>query len=286
MVLKFVSMQVLCLIAFSNFAFSYVELCVVGDTGTGKSEQYEVAEAMYKAGCKTIIHTGDVIYERGVQSETDHQWKTKFEDPFAPLINSGADFYISMGNHDYNPGKSELIQKIHTAYARNNDFYKFPDLYYDFNLGDACFWAVDSNRFTVPQADYIAQSMATKPGCQWKIAFGHHPIISSGHHGSAKPRSHLKTRLHPTLAVHADIYLSGHDHNLADEGYVEDTSYRQIISGAGAKLRPVASCKKTGCVYAESKLGFVKAYIKKENIILDFLDVNLNTLHSLTLNKE
>ncbi len=283
---KIICVQIIVALFFSVSAYSYTEICIVGDTGTGEKSQYDVAQAMFAADCKTIIHTGDVFYERGVKSETDYQWKTKFEDPFSPLILSGAEFYMSMGNHDYNPGKSELIHKIHTTYANKNSFYKFPDLFYSFQLEDYCLWAIDSNRFTEAQAEYLAISMEKANNCKWKVVFGHHPIISSGHHGNAKPKSHLMTRLHPILAANADIYFSGHDHNLADEGIVSNSSYRQIISGAGAKLRPVKSCKQTGCIYAESKLGFIKAYLKKENIRMDFLDTDLNTLYSLNLNKK
>lgn len=274
------------MISFCLFAKANTEICIVGDTGTGDSKQYEVAAAMYKSGCKTILHTGDVIYERGVQSETDFQWKSKFEDPNAVLIQSGAEFYMSMGNHDHSAGKKDKIKSIHKAYANKNAFYKFFNLYYNFKIGNTCFWAVDTDSFDEVQEKEIFNSMSNSKDCDWKIVFGHHPIISSGKHGDAKPKSFLKKRLAPILTDYADIYFAGHDHNLADEGFYPDANgFRQLISGAGAKLRPVKSCSQTGCVYAESKLGFVKALIKSDSIIVDYIDVNQNLLHSLELKK-
>ncbi len=280
---KFIFTLVLC---FQVSTFANTEICVVGDTGTGTDKQYKVAEAMYKSGCKTILHTGDVIYERGVKSETDFQWKSKFEDPNATLIQSGAEFYMSMGNHDHAAGKKEKIAAIHKAYADKNFFYKFFGLYYNFKIGSACFWAVDTDSFDVDQQNSVSASMSKATDCDWKIVFGHHPIISSGQHGDSKPKGFLRKRLAPILTDHADIYFSGHDHNLADEGFYPNAQgFRQLISGAGAKLRDVKKCSQTGCVFAESKLGFVKAQIKSDSINVDYFDVDLNLLHTLELKK-
>jgi tartrate-resistant acid phosphatase type 5 len=284
MIYKLLFLKILFL---TNIVYAYSEICIVGDTGIGEKSQYQVAEAMYKSKCKTILHTGDVIYENGVKSEQDGQWKTKFEDPFAVLINSGSDFYMSMGNHDYSGVNSEKLRKIHKAYSAKNSFYIFPDLFYDFKIDDTCVWAIDSNRFTDEQTSYLKKSLsATASSCAWKIFFGHHPIVSSGKHGNAKPKSDLKQKLDPLLIQYADIYFAGHDHNLADEGsFPNKSGYRQIVSGAGAKLRPVKSCSQTGCEYSESKLGFVKAYFKKDSVVMDFIDIDLNILHTTTLNK-
>lgn len=275
------------LFLFQMQAFGFSEVCVVGDTGTGEKEQFQVAQAMYNARCKTIIHTGDVIYEFGVKSESDRQWLSKFEDPFSVLIEDGAEFYMSLGNHDYAAGSSEKLKKVHVAYAQKNSFYKFPDLYYKFKVGSVCFWSLDSNRVTDEQLSFLERTMTSEKNCDWKVAFGHHPIYSSGKHGNAKPKSHLKTKIEPLLIKHTEIYFAGHDHNLADEGsFPNSLGYRQIISGAGAKLRSVKKCKETGCAYVESKLGFVKAYFKKDSVVMDFLDINLNVLNTTTVNKK
>ncbi len=277
---------ILCFFYFQA-SIANTEICVVGDTGTGGEDQYKVAEAMFKANCKTILHTGDVIYDKGVSSETDLQWITKFEDPNAPLIQSGAEFYMSMGNHDHGAGKKDKIKQIHMAYANKNSFYKFFGLQYNFKLGNNCFWAVDTDSFGDDEAQEVNLSVDNaNDKCDWKIFFGHHPIVSSGDHGDAKPNSFLIKNLDPILTRHADVYFAGHDHNLADEGfYPNENGFRQIISGAGAKLRAVKSCKQTGCVFVQSKLGFAKVHIKPDLMVIDFLDLNQNILHTTELKK-
>jgi tartrate-resistant acid phosphatase type 5 len=271
-----------------NFYFiasANVEFCVVGDTGTAEKEQYQVAQAMLKSGCKKIIHTGDVIYERGVKSHNDAQWVTKFEDPYQNLILSGTEFYMSMGNHDHSAGKKEFIRDVHVSYANKNAFYKFPNLYYDFKLDNACFVAVDTERFDDEQESQVSTIFSGLKNCSWIFAFGHHPIVSSGKHGNAKPKSNVNKKLRPLLEQYADVYFAGHDHNLADEGFVGQNGFRQIVSGAGAKLRPVQSCTETNCLFAQSTLGFVKVYLSDKKLIMDFINKDLKTIYSAEMIK-
>ena len=78
------------------------EFILIGDTGTGSKEQYKVAESIknYCAtkNCKAVFILGDVIYDKGVSSISDEQFKTKFEDPYKEIQ---LPFYIVFGNHDY-----------------------------------------------------------------------------------------------------------------------------------------------------------------------------------------
>ena len=80
-----------------------VQIIITGDTGSGQKDQYLVADAMYKfiqknKGIKNIFLLGDNIYETGVTSVTDKQFKTKFEDPYKKIKKQ---FYLCLGNHDY-----------------------------------------------------------------------------------------------------------------------------------------------------------------------------------------
>lgn len=273
------------ILVFSLKSHAFLEFCVVGDTGTAEPAQYQVADALHKSGCKTILHTGDVIYERGVKSENDQQWVTKFEDPYQDLILGGTEFYMSMGNHDHSAGKKEFIKDVHTSYADKNFFYKFPHLYYDFKIGSACFVAVDTERFDDEQQRNVKSLFSNLKNCSWTIVFGHHPIVSSGKHGNAKPKSNVNLKLKPLLEQYADVYFAGHDHNLADEGYVGSNNFRQIVSGAGAKLRPVKSCKETKCLFSKSTLGFVKVYLSETKMVLDFIDSNQKVIYSTEMVK-
>ncbi|MEM7645869.1 MAG: metallophosphoesterase, partial [Pseudomonadota bacterium] len=88
--------------------------CVIGDTGTGRKNQYRVGTQMLESECKKIVLTGDVIYPRGVKSATDKQWKTKFEQPYADLIDYGSVFFSSLGNHDHDAfSDPKKVEKAH-----------------------------------------------------------------------------------------------------------------------------------------------------------------------------
>ena len=80
-----------------------VQIIITGDTGSNNKEQHLVANAMYKfiqkhKNIKNIFLLGDNIYETGVNSVTDKQFKTKFEDPYNKI---NKQFYLCLGNHDY-----------------------------------------------------------------------------------------------------------------------------------------------------------------------------------------
>src|SRR5262245_60003455 len=74
----------------------------VGDTGRGDDGIRAVAAAMKDVcdhrGCDFILLLGDNIYYAGVDSVTDPQWQTKFEEPYAAI---DLPFYAALGNHDY-----------------------------------------------------------------------------------------------------------------------------------------------------------------------------------------
>lgn len=87
-----------------------IEFYVLGCGGTGKPLQKEVAELMDKiargeiAKPKFIVILGDNFYEHGVESETDPQFKTKFEDVYEDKKLTGIcgiPCFLIPGNHDH-----------------------------------------------------------------------------------------------------------------------------------------------------------------------------------------
>lgn len=106
-------------------------------------------------------------------------------------------------------------------------------------------WAMpvgDEARMLAWLEESLAQSEA-----RWKLVIGHHPIWSSS--GTKHEEANVLRRLlMPVLCRYADAYLVGHDHTLeihTDDCRTEGERYRdappllQLISGAGAKQRPV-----------------------------------------------
>src|SRR6476661_6274103 len=60
-----------------------VRFIAIGDTGKGNADQRRVAVAIRDLcaarGCDFVLMLGDNIYDAGVESTTDSQWQTKFE---------------------------------------------------------------------------------------------------------------------------------------------------------------------------------------------------------------
>jgi hypothetical protein len=185
-----------------------VRFAVIGDCGRGDRGQYDTAKELTVAHDRFpftfAVMVGDNIY--GADAPAD--FTAKFETPYKPLLDGGVKFYAALGNHD-NP---------------NQRFYKLYNMggerYYTFRAsagglaklggGGVRFFALDSNYVDKPQLDWLEKQLAAS-GSDWKIAFFHHPLYSSGRtHGSA-----LETRavLEPLfLKYGVNVVLTGHDH--------------------------------------------------------------------------
>jgi len=196
-----------------------LNVLVFGDSGTGKEDQYLVAQRMYeecqKEGCDFSIITGDIIYPTGFSnsrkgerlSRKDHyQVNKKFELPYQQF--KSFDFWLTPGNHDW---YGDLQQSIN--YTQKSVRWKMPYNHYElpwlprwirmYGLDTTRWERLDTDSGLVAQqmerankryasgsglADEQKNSFCSSNG--WKILFGHHGIYTSGRHGRldmAKP---------------------------------------------------------------------------------------------------
>jgi len=303
------------------------EICVVGDTGFGRegkdpkdAGQYQVAEAMFKAGCKTILHTGDVTYHGKLRMAYDKNNRnkenpimtTRFREPYQKLIDSGARFYITLGNHD----DGYWYDNAYIDYAKNfgfatiqtpegtkkHQFFVYPNHTYAFRLGvnqDICVWAINTE--FIARAKYrwlglasrlyswLKENIATAKNCRWRVLVGHRAFVSSIRKNLEPNKSLPFVEL---LQNSLDIYLAGHSHVLEDAGLVRKSSnalgFYQIVSGAGGNPQP-AECNtagnslSTGCRFLASSLGFVKVRFEPDKATWSFIDVNGKALKSFSM---
>ena len=124
-----------------------VYFVVTADTGSGSPDQYKVAKSiellnkLYRIN--SIFLLGDNIYEVGVTSVNDPQFKTKFEDPYK---NISKPFYLCLGNHDY--GNSFFLKdnyKFQIEYSKISPKWNLLDRYYSIKKGLCEFFFLDSN---------------------------------------------------------------------------------------------------------------------------------------------
>ena len=200
-----------------------VKFAVLGDTGTGDRPQYEIGERLAALRSafpfEFVILLGDNMY--GGESSRDFQ--NKFERPYQKLLAAGVKFYASLGNHD-EPERQTSYKLFNMGGER----------YYTFKPKDGVrFFALDSNYVDKKQSDWFEQELKNS-GSEWKIAFFHHPLYSSGDkHG---PDLELRKVLEPLMIKYGvDVVFAGHEHFY--ERIKPQHGIQHFILGSSAKLR-------------------------------------------------
>jgi predicted MPP superfamily phosphohydrolase len=200
-----------------------VRFAVIGDSGTGDHQQYEVAKEMeiYRkvVGFDFVIMLGDNIY--GGHQPRD--FAQKFEIPYKPLLDAGVKFYASLGNHD-DPDIERLYKPFNMGGQR----------YHTFKKGDAQFFALDSDYMDTQQLAWVEQNLRSS-NAQWKICFFHHPLYNDGKmHGADLD---LRNQLGPLLKHYGvNAVYSGHEHAY-ERIKPEDGIYYFILGNSGKLVR-------------------------------------------------
>lgn len=210
-----------------NAQIAPVRFVALGDTGTGGPGQFAIASrmvALYNGRpFDTVLLLGDNIYPNGSPS----LFLTKFEKPYATLLQLGVRFYAVLGNHDVALGRAAQIKYRHFNMGGRP--------YYSFIKGDGLveFFALDSTNMTGEQLRWLETALSTSKA-QWKIAYFHHPIYSSGRkHGS---NLRLRALLEPLFVRYGvTAAFSGHDHVYQRTPLQQGVQY--FVSGAGGQLR-------------------------------------------------
>lgn len=144
----------------------------------------------------------------------------------------------------------------------NNEYgeklWNFPEPYYSKDIGLVSLLAIDTNTYphralddnnknmdmTNPknkkQEKWLDNQLKNIPKDNWKIVFGHMPLVSHGHHGwkdAGAIKDFSKSIMQVLCDNKVDFYLSGHDHHLEiDQLECSDKhKFIQILTGAAAK---------------------------------------------------
>jgi hypothetical protein len=208
-----------------------VRFAVIGDSGRGDRNQYDVAAQMTawraKFRFEFVLMLGDNIYG----THTARDYAIKFEEPYKPLLDAGVTFHAAIGNHD---------DPLQVHYAKFN---MGGSRYYTFRRSErrlsglagagVRFFALDSRSFDQRQLEWFRRELAAS-GTEWKIAYFHHPLYTSGRY-RAGART-LRLILEPILvAGDVDVVLSGHEHFY--ERLIPQHGISYFISGGAGALR-------------------------------------------------
>lgn len=201
-----------------------VRVAVIGDFGTGSSEQYEVAaliEAMAADDpIAALVTTGDNFYSDNVE--------VIWLDPYGWVDETGVPIHAAWGNHDIETrSRVELVAK----------HLRPPYWWYATELGEATLVVIDSNRVEdEEQLAWLEETLRASEGLVI-VAF-HHPAFACGTHGSTQSVIDTWVPLFEQYGV--DLVLNGHEHSYERFG-IAGVSYL-VTGGAGQGLRDIGTC--------------------------------------------
>jgi hypothetical protein len=242
----------------------------IGDNGSGGRQAMAVAERMARTYAgdpfPLVALLGDICY----YGNFGDRYEEVFRRPMGPLLDAGVGFELAIGNHDAALRHSdEGIEEIEAELRLLGT----PSRYYTTTHGPADFFYLDSSIPGVfgpgssTQWEWLDDSLASATN-QWKIVLLHHPLYSSGRHGSTVG---ARERLEPILRRHhVDLVLAGHDHHYERTHPRDGVTY--VVSGGGCKTTRVGNSDFTA--FAASVLQFLLVDIDDDRLTGRCIAVN------------
>ena len=231
-----------------------LKFAVLGDFGTGDRPQYQMAEQMAKVHdkfkYKLVVLVGDNIYG----ADRPQDFRSKFETPYKALLDNGVKFYASLGNHD---SREQRYYKLFNMDGKLYYSFKAPD-------EDVRFFALESSYPVPEQIEWLRKELEGSNE-DWKIAYFHHPLYSSGErHGSDVQ---LREALEPLfLKYNVSVVFTGHDHFY--ERIKPQKGIAYFVVGSGGKLRRGNIDRRTGLTAKgfDTDLAFLAAEISGDEL--------------------
>jgi len=181
-----------------------VTALVAGDVASCASSGDEATAPLLGANAGTIIVPGDIAYESGSTAEFNNCFNPSW-GPYKSRMKPAP------GNHEY--GTSGAAGYFGYFGAVAGDPTKG---YYAYDLGAWRMYSLNSNCSDIggcgagsPQEQWLRADLAANPH-QCVGAYWHHPLFSSGEHGSSTATQALFQALYDN---NADLVLVGHDHD-------------------------------------------------------------------------
>ncbi len=200
----------------------------------------------------------------------DPELQDSFLTPFKPFLETGIPFYLTIGNHDYKGDPSVYLQV-----AKDYPSIFHPSNFYTKTFGGLCFFTLDTTIFDKlyyfykrgSQIRWLKEEVERlKNQCEFSIAVAHHPLFSSGDRDRANPQ--LAIFLENYVFGTFDMYITGHNHVLADEGDHKKT--RQLISATGALPGGSPNSTESNIFNVETP-GFLQMSVKGNTARYEFL---------------
>lgn len=272
-----------------------IRFFALGDQGTGDRFQKQVARAMEQVAERTggvdfVLLLGDNFYPDGVTSVTDPQWSSAFETVYQGRWLSQTPFLAVLGNHDVRSAPEAQtaygLQSLGSGRWRMRERQTWLDLGQNADQTPLMrLVLLDTNQPVEEQALFARHALSAPGQPIWRIAAGHHPLLSSGRHGS---QAWLLSGLLPVFRQErVNLYLAGHDHH--QEWIRQPGKPAQLISGAGGRALYRVGKRVPGSEFAsEGRHGFARIEVTGESVLVQFHDDQGALLHQsqMTVNAQ
>jgi predicted phosphodiesterase len=210
-----------------QFAFplqaSSVRFAAIGDMGSAKQPQFDVANQMVKSRAvfpfEFVITLGDNIYTGNKPKD----YQKAFAAPYKSLLDAGVLFYAALGNHD------DTNQRFYKPFNMGGD------TYYAYTKRNVRFFVLDSTYMDPKQLTWLEGQLRGAGKDDWKVCYFHHPLYSSAKaHG---PADELRDVLEPLFVKYGvDVVFAGHEH--VYERVKPQKGIYYFTEGASGQLRP------------------------------------------------
>lgn len=246
-------------------------LIAVGDLAKcGSITTDSLVAAMISQTSGTIAVLGDNAYNEGSAAN--------YRDCFDPLYKSMKSRIKPVpGNHEYDTDHSA---KGYFGYFRTSAGSAIPK-WYSYDLGSWHVIALNSSCEYIggcgpgsAQEKWLRADLKAHPA-MCVLAYWHHPLFSSGRHGS-NPRA--KALFQALYEAHADVVLSGHDHTyerfavINPSGKADSHGIRQFVVGTGGnQLYPKGTSVANSQVFNNSAYGALKLTLGSGTYAWEFL---------------
>ncbi|WP_298225699.1 tartrate-resistant acid phosphatase type 5 family protein [Acidocella sp.] len=276
-----------------------ISFLLVGDWGRhGYHHQRNVARQMARTareiGSAYTVSVGDNFYENGVESVSDPQWQSSFENVYTePSLQTP--WKVILGNHDYRGNVQAQLD-----YTRHSPRWQLPARYYTEITAlpggaTAAFYYLDTSPFikkyygtrvavagqnSKEQLDWLDAKLASSRA-EWNVVIGHHPIYTaqSDADGYDHDQPDLIARLNPILQKHhVPLYVCGHDHVL-QAVKMDGISY--VCTGAGSETYQPGPAIRGG--FASGAHGFMAVRLSGKRLDYSLVDEHGEALYSRSI---
>jgi predicted phosphodiesterase len=245
------------------------KFAVLGDSGSGTTRQYLVAQQVENQAVDLVIHTGDVVYPSG----KDKDYPARFYLPYKNLLARIA-LLPAIGNHDLETANGQAWL--------DNFVLPGQERFYSFSYGNALFVALDSYRSNRESARWLEAQLAGTDKL-WKFVYFHEPPFSN--HKNRSGHADARGLWVPLFSRYrVDVVFSGHDHMYTRFQPRDGIHY--IVEGLGGnsfqKIKPQA---KEVLVTNNTEFGFGLVEIVGRKLVFKHITASGDVLDTFSLRK-